>query len=250
MSLFPSQAGDILYPFPPLMKGTLIKRYKRFMADVELPDGTVVTAHCANSGSMMGLKEAGMPVWLSPNDSKTAKLKYRWEVVDVGTSLVGVHTSRPNDVAFKAIEAGLIPTLDGYASIRKEVKYGVNSRIDILLEDPNKPPTYVEVKNVTLRRADGPCPNSAEFPDAVTARGAKHLVELANEVKNGNRAVMLYFVNRNDCENVQLCTDIDPKYTQAFKDARAVGVEALAMQCDITEQGLGFKNMLPVIDPV
>lgn len=239
----------ILYPYPPLIKGILLERYKRFMADVQLPDGSVVTAHCANSGSMMGLKDPGMPVWLSPNTSKTAKLKYRWEVVDVGTSLVGVHTSRPNEVAFHAIKAGLIPQLTGYESIRKEVKYGTNSRIDILLESPHKPPAYVEIKNATLRRLDGPHPNSVEFPDAVTARGTKHLNELAQEVIKGNRAVMLYFVNRNDCDSVHICQDIDPKYTEAFREARTIGVEAIAMECTITEQGLGFKGLLPVITP-
>lgn len=240
---------DVLYPFPPLTKGKLVKRYKRFLADVALADGTVITAHCANSGSMLGLKDPDMPVWLSPNTSKTAKLSHRLEVVDVGTSLVGVHTSRPNDVAFKAIQAGLIPELTGYDSIRAEVKYGVNSRIDILLESADKPPVYVEVKNTTLRRPDGIHPTSAEFPDAVTTRGTKHLNELANEVKNGNRAVMLYFVNRNDCDSVRICGDIDPDYEQAFKHARAVGVEAIAMECAISESGLGFKKMLPVFAP-
>lgn len=241
--------ATILYPFPPLIKGVLVERYKRFMADVQLPDGTVVTAHCANSGSMMGLKDPGMPVWLSPNTSKTAKLKYRWEVVDVGTSLVGVHTSRPNEVAFNAIKAGLIPQLTGYDSIRKEVKYGTNSRIDILLESPNQPKTYVEIKNTTLNRPDGKYPNSVEFPDAVTARGTKHLEELTQQVQQGNRAVMLYFVNRSDCDTVRICEDIDPKYADAFRKARQGGVEAIAMQCMISEQGLGFAKMIPVIDP-
>lgn len=251
MDLFEDNTNTtILYPYPPLVKGTLIERYKRFMADVQLSDGSVVTAHCANSGSMMGLKEKGMTVWLSPNTSKTAKLKYRWEVVDVGTSLVGVHTSRPNEVVFNAIKANLIPQLTGYESIRKEVKYGTNSRIDILLESDNKPTAYVEIKNTTLHRPDAPYPDSVEFPDAVTSRGTKHLQELSHEVEKGNRAVMVYFVNRNDCNSVRICEDIDPKYADAFRHARATGVEAIAMECSITEQGIGFKRMIPVIDPL
>ncbi len=161
----------------PLVTGQLIKRYKRFLADVTLDDGGAeVTAHCANSGSMMGLKEPGIKVWLTPNDDPKRKLKYSWEMLEIDGAMVGINTSRPNGLVEEAIEAGRIPELVGYEKLRREVKYGKNSRIDILLEGEGDTRTYVEVKNVTLAREDG----VAEFPDAVTARGAKHLDELAD----------------------------------------------------------------------
>ena len=165
--------------FPdPLICGRLIKRYKRFLTDVELDDGTVVVAHCANSGSMESVKEPGSEVWLSPARNPDRKLKFTWELVRVGETLVGINTALPNYIVSEAIEDGKISELNGYASLRREVKYGKNSRIDILLEDDAKPKCYVEVKNSTMRRdlVSGP----VEFPDAVTTRGAKHLVELAD----------------------------------------------------------------------
>lgn len=211
----------------PLVKATLLKRYKRFLADVRLADGSEVTAHCANPGSMMGLTEPGSVVWLSPNTNPKAKLDYRWEMIEVEGGLVGINTSRPNRIVEEAITEGRVPELMGYESLRREVKYGQNSRIDLLLEGPGRGDVprlcYVEVKNVTLRR-DG----FAEFPDAVTARGAKHLRELSDMVRQGHRAVMLYLVQRTDCRTFRLARDIDPGYGAAFDQALAAGVEALA----------------------
>ena len=211
----------------PLLKATLVKRYKRFLADVRLEDGSEVTAHCANPGSMMGLTEPGSTVWLLPNRNPKAKLDYRWEMIEVDGGLVGINTARSNRITEEAISEGRVPELEGYETMRREVKYGQNSRIDLLLEAPER--CYVEVKNVTLRRN-----GFAEFPDAVTARGAKHLKELTDMVHEGHRAVMLYLVQRMDCRDFRLARDIDPDYGAAFDAARAAGVEALAYSCRLS----------------
>ena len=212
----------------PLVTGRLIKRYKRFLADVTLDDnGAEVTAHCANSGSMMGLKEPGIKVWLTPNDDPKRKLKYSWEMLEIDGAMVGINTSRPNVLVEEAIEAGRIPELTGYEKLRREVKYGKNSRIDILLEGEGDKRTYVEVKNVTLARENG----IAEFPDAVTARGAKHLDELADMVREGHRAAMVFLIQRDDCDALVLARDIDPKYGEAFDAAVKAGVEVYAIGC-------------------
>ena len=174
--------------FPdPLIKGRLVRRYKRFMADVELDDGSVVVAHCANSGSMLSVNLPGSEVWISPARNPDRKLRYTWEMARIGSTLVGINTGWPNALAAEAIAAGKVPELAGYASLRREVKYGRNSRIDLLLEDPERPKCYVEVKNVTMRRdlSDGA---PVEFPDGVTARGTKHLGELADMVAEAQRA--------------------------------------------------------------
>jgi sugar fermentation stimulation protein A len=219
--------------FPiPLIRGTLVKRYKRFLADVTLEDGTVVTAHCANSGSMLSVRDEGSEVWLSPADNPKRKLKYTWELIRVGETLVGINTQHPNALVAEAIEAGAIAELTGYERLRREVKYGKNSRIDILLEGDGKPPCYVEVKNCTLRRGDGP----VEFPDAVTARGAKHLEELSDMVADGARAVMMYLVQREDGEHFSIAADIDPTYAEGLKKATTAGVEVLCYRCRLTPQ--------------
>ncbi|QUS54656.1 DNA/RNA nuclease SfsA [Pseudovibrio brasiliensis] len=212
----------------PLVTGRLIKRYKRFLADVTLDEGGAeITAHCANSGSMMGLKEPGIKVWLTPNDDPKRKLKYSWEMLEIDGAMVGINTSRPNGLVEEAIEAGRIPELTGYDKLRREVKYGKNSRIDILLEGEGDKRTYVEVKNVTLAREDG----IAEFPDAVTARGAKHLDELADMVREGHRAAMVFLIQRDDCDALVLARDIDRKYGEAFDAAVKAGVEVYAIGC-------------------
>ncbi len=219
----------------PLVSGRLVKRYKRFLADVILDEGGgEVTAHCANPGSMLGLKDAGSRVWLSESDNPKRKLKYSWEVIEADGALVGINTSHPNKLVEEALEAGRIEGLSGYGSLRREVKYGKNSRIDILLEGEGGARTYVEVKNVHLMRT----PGLAEFPDSVTARGAKHLAELADMVREGHRAAMVFLVQRPDCARLDLASDIDPTYAAAFAAAREAGVEVFAIGCDVRLDGI------------
>jgi sugar fermentation stimulation protein A len=205
----------------PLVPGRLVRRYKRFLADIVLDGGEEITAHCANSGSMLSLARPGARVWLQKSDDPKRKLAWSWKLEEVDGALVCIDTGHPNAIVAEAIAAGVIPSLTGYASLRREVKYGKNSRIDILLEDEARGRAYVEVKNVTLMRAAG----LAEFPDAVTSRGAKHLEELAAMVAEGHRAVMVYLVNRPDCTRFTLAADIDPAYAKGFVAARARGVE-------------------------
>lgn len=234
--------------FPtPLIRATLIRRYKRFLSDIELESGETVVAHCANPGSMMGLAEPGSEVWLSPNTNPKAKLDWRWELVRTGVGhLVCINTGHPNAVAAEAITAGVIGELAGYESLRREVKYGANSRVDILLESEGKPDCYVEIKSVTLRRPEGPHPTAAEFPDAVTKRGAKHLGELATMVESGKRAVMLYLVQRGDCDHFRVAADIDPGYAEAVTAARRRGVEMLCYSCRIEPDGIEIGTPLPL----
>lgn len=230
---------------PPLIRATLLRRYKRFLADVSLPDGSETTVHCANPGSMMGLAEPGMTVWLSRSGNPKRKLAQSWELVETDSSLVSVNTARTNAIVEEAVAAGRIAPLAGYASLRREVRYGENSRIDLLLEDPGRPPCYVEVKNVTLKR-DGAVPGLAEFPDAVTKRGAKHLMELAAMARGGARAVMLYLAPRGDCARFAVAADIDPAYAEAWDAARAAGVEVLPFGCEVTSRGIEVSAPLNV----
>lgn len=229
----------------PLVRGRLIKRYKRFLADIELPGGEIVTAHCANPGSMLGLADPGIPAWLSRSDNPKRKLAWSLEIVEVdagrGPALVGINTSHPNAIAEEAIAAGAVAEFTGYDSLRREVRYGKNSRIDILLESAGKPPCYVEIKNVHLVRTAG----LAEFPDSVTARGAKHLDELSDMVREGSRASMFYLVQRGDTENVAIARDIDPAYGAALDRAREAGVEVVAYGCTVTDEGVEIAGALP-----
>ena len=225
--------------FPtPLLSGTLIKRYKRFLADVRLDNGDIVTAHCANPGSMMGLKEAGARVWLSTSDNPKRKLKYSWELLEVdlgcGPHLVGINTNHPNAIVADAIADNRIPELAGYSSLRREVKYGNNSRIDILLQEDNRRDCYVEIKNVHLMRKAG----LAEFPDSVTTRGKKHLGELAVYAQQGHRCVMFYLIQRTDAETFSLARDIDEAYAHTFDTTINSGVEAYAYSCTISAEGI------------
>ena len=223
----------------PLVRGRLIKRYKRFLADVELESGEVVVAHCPNPGSMLGLDEPRSQVWLSRSAKPERKLGYSWELIRVGGSLVGVNTGRPNAIVAEALEHGRVAELAGYGSLRREVRYGRNSRIDLLLEGEGRAICYVEVKNVNLKRA-GP----AEFPDAVTARGAKHLGELGDMVEAGHRGVMFYLVQRQDCESFSIAADIDPGYAEAHAGALARGVEAICYCCRISPQAIVLDRPL------
>ena len=226
----------------PLVEGRLIRRYKRFLADIALATGEDVLAHCANPGAMLGLAEPGSEVWLSPAATPTRKLAWSWELVRVGDHLVGINTSHPNRLVAEAIDAGLIPELAGYATLRREVRYGRNSRIDVLLEGSGRAPCYVEIKNVHLRRAT----TAAEFPDCVTARGTKHLAELADAVAAGARAVMLYLVQRDDCDRFAIAGDIDPVYADGLRRARAIGVEILAYACRLSREGIDVARRLPL----
>jgi len=232
-----------------LIEGRLLRRYKRFLADVELLSGGTVTAHCANPGSMLGLKAAGSRVWLSRSNNPKRKLAYSWALIEVdlggGPTLVGINTSSPNGAVAAAIEHGLIPSLTGYGSLRREVPYAGNSRIDILLEDERRPPCYVEIKNVHLMRRAG----LAEFPDSVTARGAKHLRALSEMVASGARAVMVYFVQRGDAETFTLAHDIDPAYARAFAEAANTGVEAIAVASALTLEGLALPRAITLEHP-
>ena len=220
--------------FPsPLVPAKLIRRYKRFLADCTLADGRDVTAHCANPGSMMGLAEPGMKIWLEPNDDPKKKLKFGWRLVDHENGhFTGVDTSVPNRALRAALEARSVAGLGDYHTVRAEVKYGENSRIDFLLKGDGL--TYLEVKSVTLSRQ----PGLAEFPDSVTARGTKHLGELAKVVGQGHRAVMLYLVQRTDCDRFDLARDIDPTYAAAFVDARAAGVDVIVLGTRISPDGI------------
>lgn len=249
--------------FPaPLTRGTLIRRYKRFLSDIELEGVGTVTAHVANPGSMIGLAEPGSDVWLSPNANPKAKLAWRWELVRVGDYLVGVNTAHPNRLIEDAIGAdarrssegggrpkpavGVLEPLAGYAVCRREVRYGQNSRIDLLLENGARPPCYVEIKNVNLRRRLPGRETAAEFPDAVTKRGTKHLVELGEMVATGARSVMLYLVQRGDCDHFRIAEDIDPAYAAALVTARARGVETLCYECDMRLDGIDVAGALPL----
>ncbi len=233
----------------PLIPGTLIQRYKRFLADVRLASGETITATCPNTGSMIGLIDPGLPVWLSESDSPTRKYRHTWEMVEAdlgkGPALVGINTNHPNKLVSEAIAAGQIKVLEGYATLRREVKYGVNSRIDILLEDPAKGVCYVEVKNVHLSRKAG----LAEFPDSITERGAKHLREMSDMVRAGHRAVMVYLVQRGDTKKLSFCDDIDPEYVAAFSAARAVGVEAIAVRCRMSPEEIAIDTIIPIVAP-
>jgi sugar fermentation stimulation protein A len=227
----------------PLVRGTLVRRYKRFLADVMLDDGRAVTAHCANPGAMLGLCDPGTTVWLEPNDDPRRSLRHAWRLVELaGGHLAGIDTSLPNRVVAEALAEGGVPALAGYATIRPEVRYGTRSRIDFLLTGPGLPDAYLEVKNVHLRR-DG---DLAEFPDSVTARGTRHLSELAAMAAAGQRAVMLYLVQRTDCARFALAADLDPAYAAAFAAARAAGVEAIAHSAPIDREGVRLGEALPV----
>ena len=230
-----------------LIPGELVQRYKRFFADVRLGDGSVVTAHCPNTGSMLGCKEPGSRVWISPADNPARKLRYTWELVEaLPDVLVGVHTGRTNGLVEEAIAAGVVAELAAYADIRREVKFGrESSRIDLLLSGEDLPDCYVEVKNVTAGVAGG----IAIFPDAVSERGAKHLRELMHMVEQGHRAVIFYCVQRGDVNEVRPADGIDPVYGATLREAMAAGVEALAYRADVSPEGIVLATPLPVNCP-
>ena len=232
--------------FPtPLVPARLIRRYKRFLADVVLEDsGREVVAHCPNPGAMLGLDEPGMRVWLEPNDDPRKKLKYGWRLAELEDGhLAGIDTGVPNRVVREALEARRVPGLGAYDTVRAEVKYGQKSRVDFLLSGEGQRDVYVEVKNAHLRRTG----DLAEFPDCVTDRGARHLEELAGMVAEGHRAVMLYLVQRTDCGRFSLARDLDPAYGAAFDKARAAGVEAMVFGTEITSESVSLGPAMPFV---
>jgi sugar fermentation stimulation protein A len=231
----------------PLIPAILVRRYKRFLADVQLNSGEQMTVHIANPGAMIGLATPGVRVFLSKSANLSRKLAYSWELVEVdlgsGLELVGVNTAHPNGLVMEAITSRAIPELHGYGIVRREVSYGVNSRVDFLLERTGSPPCYVEVKNVHLMRQA----RLAEFPDAVTARGTKHLAELAAAVRAGARSVMVFLIQIGSADRFTLARDIDPRYGAAFDRARSIGVEALAWRCRIGPQSICVADPVPML---
>jgi len=225
----------------PLVPATLVKRYKRFLADCLLEDGALVTAHCANPGSMMGLADEGTCIWLEPNNDPRKKLRYGWRLVEQSDGhFVGVDTSIPNRLLRDLLLT--VPEFAGYDTLRPELPYGEKSRVDFLLSGAGRPDAYVEVKSVTLSRDQG----LAEFPDSVTARGARHLADLAAEVAQGHRACLLFLVQRTDARAVSVARDLDPTYATAFDAARAAGVEVICYDTAITPRDISLGNSLPL----
>lgn len=233
-----------------LVSGRLIKRYKRFLADVELDSGDIITTTCPNTGSMLGLTEPGSRVWLSTSDNPKRKYKHTWEMIEAGLdkkkAMVGINTQHPNKLVAEGLSLNAIPELEGYERVRREVKYGKNSRIDLLLDqgdDSSAPPCYVEIKNVHLLREKG----LAEFPDSKTERGVKHLAELTQMVADGARAVMFYLIQRADADRFKIAADIDPAYGAAFEDARRAGVEMFAYRCRLTPTAIKLDQAVPIV---
>lgn len=221
-----------------LLRATLVRRYKRFLADVTLEDGSEVTAHVANPGSMMGLDISGSTVWVEQNDDPKRKLKYSWKLLEVGGALVGVDTGAANKIVQEALGTGAIDL--EYDAVKPEAKYGENSRVDFLLSKQGAPDTYLEVKSVTLSRELG----LAEFPDSVTARGTKHMKELTNMVHQGHNAAVLFLVQRTAATCVAVAGDIDPNYKAALVEAMKVGVRVLCYDCVISREGITLGKRL------
>ncbi len=224
----------------PLIPGRLVRRYKRFLADIRLEDGSVVTAHCANPGSMKGCLVDDGEVLLSTSDNPARKLRYTWELARIGRVWVGLNTLRTNKVVEEAFHKGKIPELAQYDVIRPEVKMGENRRVDFLLSNAGGH-AYVEVKNVTL--TDGR--KTALFPDSVTRRGSAHLKELADRIREGHRAVMLYLVNRPDCDRCGPAAEIDPEYAENLRNAMMTGVETLAYRARVGRRGIVVADRIP-----
>ena len=228
--------------FPsPLAHGQLVSRYKRFFADVELDDGTAITAHCPNPGAMLGLNTPGLGAWVSRSDDSKRKLPWTLELVEVDGGLVGINTMLPNRLVAEALAADAIPELTGYDVHRREVKYGEASRVDFLLTHPDRPACWLEVKNCHLRREG----TLAEFPDCVAARSARHLKDLAREVGRGDRAVQLFVVQRTDCDAFAACAELDPVYARGLGEAAAAGVEVLVYRCAIDPGAITIADRIP-----
>jgi sugar fermentation stimulation protein A len=227
----------------PMAKGRLVTRYKRFFADVLMEDGAPITAHCPNPGAMLGLNSPGLPVWLSKSDKAGRKFAWTLELIEADGGLVGVNTLNPNRLVAEALAADAIPELIGYDSHRREVRYAAASRVDFLLEAPGRPPCFVEVKNVHLRRGGA----LAEFPDCIAARSTRHLSDLAAEVAAGARAVALFVIQRTDCETFSACADLDAKFAAGLEAAAEAGVEVLAYACAMSPEAVRIDRRIPWI---
>jgi sugar fermentation stimulation protein A len=232
----------------PLIPATLVRRYKRFLAEVMFDCGAMATVHVANPGAMIGLDKPHSRVWLSHSQNSRRTLHYSWELVEVdfgaGAELVGVNTLKPNALLAEALGRGLIPELRGYPNIRREVRYGSNSRADFVLEDGKRPSCYLEAKNVHLMRK----PRRAEFPDCVTARGTKHLDDLATMAERGARAVLLFVIQIPSADRFSVARDIDPAFAAGFDRARGKGVEALAWRCVVSLDGIEIATSVPIVE--
>jgi sugar fermentation stimulation protein A len=249
LSSFVSARLSAAMRFPStLIPATLARRYKRFLADVVLQSGEVMTVHVANPGAMTGLDRPLSRIWLSDSGNPLRKFPFTWELVEAdvgsGPEIIGVNTGQPHQLVADALEAGVIPELRNYASVRREIKYGENSRIDFLLEDPARQPCYLEVKNVHLMRK----PGLAEFPDCVTLRGAKHLRELMDMRVSGARSILLFVIQIPSADRFGVARDIDPAYAAAFDQARARGVEMLAWRCNVGLDGIEIAAPVPIVD--
>jgi sugar fermentation stimulation protein A len=227
---------------PPLVEATLVQRYKRFLFDALLSNGNAITGFCPNTGSMRGLTAPGSRIWMSQHDSPTRKYRHMLEIVEADGTTVGINTGLPNRLAEEAIRLGLVSNLHDYEHLAREQRYGRNSRIDILLRDRERGLAYVEVKNVHFSRT----PGLAEFPDSPTTRGAKHLDELGDMVEGGHRAIMIYLVQRGDCDHLRICRDYDPAYAKAFDRAMARGVEAYAVKCQVSPSQIRPSGLMTV----
>jgi sugar fermentation stimulation protein A len=228
-------------PWPPLIPGTLIKRYKRFLADIELDDGTLITAHCPNSGSMRQCSEPGQPVYVSRHDNPRRKLKFTWQLIQMPTSLVGVNTLVPNRLVGLAATQGLVPELKGYGEVRAEVTTSPHTRLDFRLKAPRRRDCYIEVKNCTLVEQ-----GTAMFPDARTARGQKHLQELISLRNDGCRAIIFFVIQRTDALRFAPADAIDPDYGRWLRLAAEKKVELMAYDVTIDLQGIAFNQKIPI----
>ena len=236
---------DFIYTYPPLIRGILKKRYKRFLADIELESGEIITAHCANTGPMIGVCDIDSPVYISKSNNPKRKLAYSWELIEVENTWVGINTALPNRVIKEVLEQEKFPPLQGqYNNVRPEVPYGNNkkSRIDFLLKNESeKNPIYLEIKNTTLAKD-----NMALFPDTVTTRGQKHLQELMDLLPDA-QPMMLYFINRKDCDRFSPADDYDPDYGKLFREAVEKGVKILPCRFEITPQGIRYLGLAELV---
>jgi sugar fermentation stimulation protein A len=226
----------------PLVEGILLKRYKRFMADIQLKNGEIITAHCPNSGALLGGTTPGLKVWVTKSDDSKRKLPYTWQFVEIDGQKVGVNTHLPNKLVYEAFENKKIDELLAYDSLKPEVKYGQNSRIDFLMQKVGGTAGYLEIKNVHYKIG-----KTAYFPDCVTQRGTKHLNELTALAKQGIHCVVLYVIQVQGCETFEVAHSIDPVYSTASKAAQNAGVEFLAYECAIDDQSIRLSKKIKVV---